>query len=350
MILAVEGLEFGYNSHPVLKDVRFEVCRGELFAILGNNGAGKSTLLRCLNRILTPRAGAILIDGEDLAALTRLDVARRVGYVAQRHESTRVTVFDAVLLGRRPHIRWDATEKDMAVVRGVLAALGLEEFSLRYLDELSGGELQKVIIARALAQEPRVLLLDEPTSNLDLRNQYEVLRIVKQAARERDIAAVVVMHDINLAMRFADRFLLDHLLGHFQDELGVSDRPFGIFTGVLLRRDEVDIPIEGEFPLLPQPLGDFCQSFGLLCDLLGEPGSEVHDQPPDIVLFRGFDAYLPQDSFEGQLYEFLRLADDVRIGFLLQEHREDLKSLRGFQEIALRQGLVGHISNSSPGS
>lgn len=208
MILTVEGVEFSYNSHPVLKDVRFDVHRGELFSILGNNGAGKSTLLRCLNRILTPRAGTILVEGEDLSALSRLEVARRVGYVAQRHESSRITVFDAVLLGRRPYIKWDATEKDLAIVREVLAVLGLEEFSLRYLDELSGGELQKVIIARALAQEPRVLLLDEPTSNLDLKNQYEVLKIVKKAARERSVAVVVVMHDLNLALRFADRFLL----------------------------------------------------------------------------------------------------------------------------------------------
>ncbi|HHW41666.1 MAG TPA: ABC transporter ATP-binding protein [Syntrophomonadaceae bacterium] len=208
MILSVDGVEFSYNSRPVLRDVRFAVNRGELFSILGNNGAGKSTLLRCLNRIIRPRAGSILIEKEDLFALTRREVARQVGYVAQRHESARVTVFDAVLLGRKPHIRWDATARDLEIVREVLAVLGMEEFSLRYLDELSGGELQKVIIARALAQEPRVLLLDEPTSNLDLKNQFEVLQIVKRAARERNIAVVVVMHDLNLALRFADKFLL----------------------------------------------------------------------------------------------------------------------------------------------
>ena len=208
MILSVDGVEFSYNSRPVLRDVRFAVNRGELFSILGNNGAGKSTLLRCLNRIIRPRAGSILIEKEDLFALPRREVARRVGYVAQRHESARVTVFDAVLLGRKPHIRWDATARDLEIVREVLAVLGMEEFSLRYLDELSGGELQKVIIARALAQEPRVLLLDEPTSNLDLKNQFEVLQIVKRAARERNIAVVVVMHDLNLALRFADKFLL----------------------------------------------------------------------------------------------------------------------------------------------
>ncbi|KXG73949.1 Iron(3+)-hydroxamate import ATP-binding protein FhuC [Fervidicola ferrireducens] len=137
-----------------------------------------------------------------------MKVARRLGYVAQRYESGRFTVFDAVLLGRKPHIKWGATSRDLKIVQDVLQVLGMEELSLRYLDELSGGELQKVVIARALAQEPRVLLLDEPTSNLDLRNQFEVLKIVKKAAKERNIAVVVVMHDLNLAMRFADKFLL----------------------------------------------------------------------------------------------------------------------------------------------
>lgn len=208
MILSVDGVEFSYGSRPVLRDIKFEVSRGEFFSILGNNGAGKSTLLKCMNRILKPQTGTILIEKEDLFALSRREVARRLGYVAQRYESARLTVFDAVLLGRIPHIKWSTTAKDLEIVRNVLGILGLEEFSLRYLDELSGGELQKVVIARALAQEPRVLLLDEPTSNLDLKNQFEVLKTVKSAARKQNIAAVVVMHDLNLALRFADKFLL----------------------------------------------------------------------------------------------------------------------------------------------
>lgn len=208
MILSVDGVEFSYSSRPVLREINFEVNRGEFFSILGNNGAGKSTLLKCLNRILKPQTGTILIEKEDLFALSCREVARRLGYVAQRYESARFTVFDAVLLGRKPHIKWGTAARDLEIVRNVLGILGLEEFSLRYLDELSGGELQKVVIARALAQEPRVLLLDEPTSNLDLKNQFEVLKTAKSAAREQNIAAVVVMHDLNLALRFADKFLL----------------------------------------------------------------------------------------------------------------------------------------------
>lgn len=208
MIVSVDGVEFSYGSRAVLKKVKFTVEKGELFAILGNNGAGKSTLLKCMNKILRPQRGAVLLERKDLSKLGRVEVARRMAYVAQRYESGRLTVFDAVLLGRKPHIKWDAGREDLEIVHTVLRVLELEELSLRYLDELSGGELQKVVIARALAQEPRVLLLDEPTSNLDLRNQLEVLKIVKKAAKGREIAAVVVMHDLNLALRFAEKFLL----------------------------------------------------------------------------------------------------------------------------------------------
>ncbi|MGQ9498288.1 MAG: ABC transporter ATP-binding protein [Desulfotomaculales bacterium] len=208
MILSVDGVEFSYNSRPVLRDIKFEVNRGEFFSILGNNGAGKSTLLKCLNRILKPQRGTVFVEKKDILRLSRPEVAQKMGYVAQRYENPRFTVFDAVLLGRKPYIRWDVSTRDLEIVHGVLGMLGLEEFALRYLDELSGGELQKVVVARALAQEPRVLLLDEPTSNLDLKNQLEVLHIVARYVRERGIAAVVVMHDLNLALRFADKFLL----------------------------------------------------------------------------------------------------------------------------------------------
>jgi len=117
-------------------------------------------------------------------------------------------VFNAVLLGRKPYIRWDVTREDIEIAGQALASLGLADHALRYLDELSGGELQKVLIARALAQEPEVLLMDEPTSSLDLKNQLEVANLIRQISSERGIAAVVAMHDLNLALRFADRFIL----------------------------------------------------------------------------------------------------------------------------------------------
>lgn len=208
MILSVNGIEFRYGSRIILEKIGFTVQRGEFLSILGNNGAGKSTLLKTLNKILSPKKGSILLEGQEVSKLSRLAIALKMAYVAQNYESNRQTVFDAVLLGRKPYIKWEATSSDLALVQGILVKTGLDKFAQRYLDELSGGELQKVVIARALAQEPEVLLLDEPTSNLDLKNQMEVLKTVRTAAKEKNIAVIAVMHDLNLAFRFSDKFLL----------------------------------------------------------------------------------------------------------------------------------------------
>jgi iron complex transport system ATP-binding protein len=208
MILNVQGLQFHYPGRPVLDEASFAVEKGEVLAILGTNGTGKTTLLKCLNRILTPAAGTVWIKDEPIAALSRNALAQKMGYVEQQRNGSRATVFNTVLLGRKPYIRWDITQNDMEIASQALETLGLSEFALRYLDELSGGEQQKVIIARALAQEPEVLLMDEPTSSLDLKNQIEVVNLIRQISRKRGIAAVVAMHDLNLALRFADRFIL----------------------------------------------------------------------------------------------------------------------------------------------
>ncbi|MCR4430863.1 MAG: ABC transporter ATP-binding protein [Tepidanaerobacteraceae bacterium] len=207
MILSVNGLKFKYPGRRVFQDIDFSVEKGDCLAILGTNGVGKSTLLKCINRILKPQSGAVYIQEDEIFKLSRNELAQKVGYVAQKHESARLTVFDAVLLGRKPYIKWDASPKDMEITRRTLKLLDLEDYSLRYLDELSGGELQKVVIARALAQEPNILLLDEPTSNLDLKNQVEVIDIIKKVVKSQQIAAIVTMHDINLAIRFADKFI-----------------------------------------------------------------------------------------------------------------------------------------------
>ncbi|MDZ4167610.1 MAG: ABC transporter ATP-binding protein [Coriobacteriia bacterium] len=206
MMLRVEGVTFAYRSVPVLDGVDFSVGPGEFLAVLGNNGAGKSTLLRCITRIVRPHTGAVYLDERDVHALGSSERARNVGYVPQRTEASHMTVYDAVLVGRTPHITWDASHEDHHVVERVLAELGLEGLAMRPIDELSGGELQKTVIARALAQEPRVLLLDEPTSSLDLRNQLDVLATVKRVTLAQGVAVIAVMHDLNLALRFADRF------------------------------------------------------------------------------------------------------------------------------------------------
>jgi len=208
MILDVDGVAFNYRSASVIRDITFELSPHQVLAILGPNGVGKTTLLKCMNAILRPKSGSVLIEGADLLTADRMEIARKVGYVPQRCEAGRVTVFDAVLLGRRPHIGWDMTDKDIRIVEAAIRMLHLEDLALRYIDEMSGGELQKVSIARALVQEPRVLLLDEPTSSLDLRNQLEILGIVRRVTTEHDVAAVMTMHDLNMALRYADRFIL----------------------------------------------------------------------------------------------------------------------------------------------
>jgi iron complex transport system ATP-binding protein len=204
MILELHELDFAYGRRPVLAGVRLEVPAGEIVAVLGPNGVGKTTLLKCINAILRTEKGAILVDAEDVRRMSPAAVAARIGYVAQRTDAAQMTVFDAVLTGRIPHIRWQATEHDLHAVEAVVARLGLGLLALRFIDELSGGELQKVAIARALVQEPRLLLLDEPTSSLDLRNQIDILSLLRSVVDDRRVAVVMTMHDINTALRFAD--------------------------------------------------------------------------------------------------------------------------------------------------
>jgi len=208
MILSVQGLTFKYPSRSILRDINFSVEKGECLAILGTNGAGKSTLLKCINNILKAQSGTVLIESDEVFKLTPIKLAQKIGYVSQQQVSMRTTVFDSVLLGRKPYIKWNISKEDIEIANKAIKMLNLEDYSLRYLDELSGGELQKVVIARALAQEPEVLLLDEPTSNLDLKNQLEVIRNIREIVKTQQIAAIMIVHDLNLAIRFADKFVL----------------------------------------------------------------------------------------------------------------------------------------------
>lgn len=209
--MTVDRLSFSYPcGREILRDISFTVESGAFLAILGNNGAGKSTLLKCLDRILRPQAGTVVMDGTDLLGLTSGELARQVAFVAQESVGNAQTVYDTLLLGRKPYLKWGVTDRDRQVVEAILRRLGLEALATRELDRLSGGERQKVLLGRALAQQPKLLLLDEPTSNLDLRNQYEVLDLVRRVCREEHLTAVAVLHDLNLALRFCDRFLLLH--------------------------------------------------------------------------------------------------------------------------------------------
>ncbi|MEE4608468.1 MAG: ABC transporter ATP-binding protein, partial [Desulfobacteraceae bacterium] len=195
-MLEVKDIRVGYNgSGLVLEDLGFTLGAGEILAILGPNGVGKTTLLRCINGMIQPKTGSVMVEGADVFDMSAGRIARHLGYVAQRNDAGRMTTFDAVLLGRKPHMGWKVSHDDLHKVGAALHQLGLEHLALRDIDRMSGGELQKVCIARAIVQEPRVLLLDEPTSSLDLKNQLEILGTIRRVVKEHQLAAVMTMHD-----------------------------------------------------------------------------------------------------------------------------------------------------------
>lgn len=209
MRLKIKDVEFSYGSVPVLKDVCIELSESEMLGVVGPNGAGKSTLIRCIDRILKPQRGIILLDERDIKEMRLMELAKKMGYIPQSTSQIfPATVFDTVLMGRRPHLGWRSSEKDTEKVLEMLQLLNIEEFAMRDINELSGGQQQKVFIARALTQEPDVLLLDEPTSNLDIRHQLEVMDIVKTIVREKELSAIMAIHDLNLASRYADRIIM----------------------------------------------------------------------------------------------------------------------------------------------
>ena len=205
-MIEVRDISFSYGQKTVLHGVSFSAGDGEVVGILGNNGAGKSTLITCINRVRRPGRGDVIIDGSSISSMKDRDIARLIAYVPQSPEAVRMSVFDSVLLGRRPYIRWGMRDEDIEACQTVIDRIGLGNLQLSNMDELSGGERQKVMLARALVQKPRVMLLDEPTSNLDPRNQHEMMAIVREMAREEHITVLTVLHDLNLALRFCDRF------------------------------------------------------------------------------------------------------------------------------------------------
>jgi len=206
--LRVENLRFSYRGDDVLRGLGFELPPGCLAAILGENGSGKTTLLRNLNRLLRPHAGSVLVDGATVSAMSGREIARNFGYMPQRAETAHCTVFETVLLGRKARDGGRTTAADAEKVEELLRLVHLEALAMRPATELSGGELQKVVLARALAQEPRVLLLDEPINHLDPVNQIEVMSLLHAVTRDLGITALVVTHNLNNALRFADRFVL----------------------------------------------------------------------------------------------------------------------------------------------
>lgn len=209
MSVSVKDLSFSYSSKDIIiKNITFEVKDGEIFTILGPNGAGKTTLLKCINKLLKPKTGIVLIDNKPVSKMSIREIAKKVAYVPQKTETNSLTVFDTVLLGRIPYINFAVSNRDLKITTSIIEKLGLRTISLRSIDKISGGELQKTVIARALAQEAKVMLLDEPISGFDIKNQIEVLNFIKDVAKSHNITVIMTLHDINLALRYSDRILL----------------------------------------------------------------------------------------------------------------------------------------------
>ena len=208
-LLRVCGLSFHYKKRRILSDMDFTLKKGEVLGIVGANGAGKTTLLRCISGILKPRKGTVTLEDRDVFTMKRQELAKRIGYVPQSapHQFP-VTVFETVLMGRRPYISWRPAQKDLKIVSDLISSMDLEDMALRRFDQLSGGQKQKVLLARSFAQETDCLLLDEPTSNLDLRHQMGVMEMVASMARKRGTPAILAMHDLNLTAQFADTLLM----------------------------------------------------------------------------------------------------------------------------------------------
>jgi iron complex transport system ATP-binding protein len=213
MILKVDKIRFAYGSSEVLHDVCFEVQQGNILGIVGPNGSGKTTLLKCLNRALKPQAGAVLVGDGDVSRMPRKQIAREMGVVPQDSSvSFPFTVLEIVLMGRAPHLRFLSGEsaEDLRIVRQAMARAGVDHLADRRINEISGGQRQLVFIARALAQAPRLLLLDEPTLHLDINHQLEILELLTDLAHREQITTVWVSHDLNSAARYSDSLLLLH--------------------------------------------------------------------------------------------------------------------------------------------
>jgi iron complex transport system ATP-binding protein len=210
-MINVENIGVRYTGREVLADVSFELNDGEIIALIGPNGAGKTTLLRVLNRTAPLSNGTVTLGGKGLNDLSRREIAHRIAVVAQENETRfPITVFEFVLSGRFAYggrFGWE-TEDDINSAKQALSDCDLLEYSDRLMNELSGGERQRVVLARALAGETLVLLLDEPTANLDLAHQALMFKLVRERCRTCRASAIVITHDLNLAAEFADRVLM----------------------------------------------------------------------------------------------------------------------------------------------
>ncbi len=274
MLLEVKGLKVILGSSEILKNVGFRVERGEIVGLLGPNGSGKSTLLRTIYGVLKPMGGVVYLDGKTLSDLSMRDVAKRLGYLPQESFESGLKVEEVVMLGRTPYMRgFSFTERDFKFVKEALNMVGLFGFENRKFSELSGGEKQKVLLARVFAQQTEVLLLDEPTSHLDISSQLEIMSLVRRRVQD-GCSALIAIHDINLASAYCDRLLLVR-----KGEIFAAGRPGDVITRENIREvfgAEVEVrKIGGNILVIPSPKRDADKKKWVHVICGGGTGSEI---------------------------------------------------------------------------
>lgn len=209
--IKINNVSFSYNNVDVLKDISLEFSSSNLTCIIGPNGVGKTTLVKCINRLLKPNKGSITIDGEDLSTFSLLDLSKRMAFVPNSVSSVfSMSVSEAILMGRYPHSEWVTSDYDLRVVEDIIHTMNLEDLADRNFRELSAGQTQRVVIARGLVQEPEILILDEPTSNLDVKHQMDIMKFLSNYSKNMNIKVIMVCHDLNITSNFADRIIMMH--------------------------------------------------------------------------------------------------------------------------------------------
>lgn len=242
-MIDVKDLRFSYGREEVLKGISFQSEENTVISILGPNGTGKTTFLKCLCGLNKPDSGSVTVDGVDISRIKGKELARHIGFVPQSVPPSRMSVFDSILIGRKPYIEWSATKDDIGKVSEVIDALNMSHLSLKYMDEISGGEFQKAQIARAIVQEPSVLILDEPTNNLDISNQHRTMHMIMDAVSSRGMCTIMTMHDINLAVHYSDKFLFlkdGHIAAYGGMEVITEDlirSVYGIDAEIIYHKD-----------------------------------------------------------------------------------------------------------------